>query len=93
MGAAQRLPAIDEDAAATELAVRYQLLSEWTDYLVVHVRADADKADELPSLVKVPQVLAAGWHGIGTVHDASPIRAIAMYSHARHRQQPHGRAA
>ena len=82
MGAAQRLPAIDDDAAATELAVRYQLLSEWTDYLVVHVRADADKADELPSLVKVPQVLAAGWHGIGTVHDASPIRAIAMYSHA-----------
>ena len=82
MGAAQRLPAIDDDAAATDLAVRYQLLSEWTDYLVVHVRADADKADELPSLVKVPQVLASGWHGIGTVHDASPIREIAMYSHA-----------
>ena len=82
VGAAQRLPAIEDEAAATELAVRYQLLSEWTDYLVVHVRADADKADELPSLVKVPQVLAAGWHGIGTVHDASPIRADAVYSHA-----------
>ena len=82
VGAAQRLPAIDDEAAATELAVRYQLLSEWTDYLVVHVRADADKAEELPSLVKVPQVLAAGWHGIGTVHDASPIRMDAQYSPA-----------
>ena len=76
MGAARRLPAIGE-AAAAELAVRYQLVSEWTDCLVVHVRADADKAAELPSLVKVPQVVAAGWHGIGTVHDASPVGAAA----------------
>ncbi len=67
LGAAQRLPTIDDEEAATELAVRYQLLSEWTDYLVVHVRAEADKATELPSLVKVPQVIAAGWHGVGTV--------------------------
>ena len=75
MGAARRLPAFDDEAAATEVAVRYQLVSEWTDCLVVHVRADADKAAELPSVVKVPQVLAAGWHGIGTLHDASPLSA------------------
>ena len=67
MGTAQRLPTIDDEEEATELAVRYQLLSEWTDYLVVHVRAETDKAIELPSLVKVPQVIAAGWHGVGTV--------------------------
>ena len=77
MGAARRLPAIGEAAAATALAVRYQLVSEWTDCLVVHVRADADKAAELPSLVKIPPVLAAGWHGIGTVHDARPVSAAA----------------
>ena len=78
MGAAQRLPAMADGAAATELAVRYQLLSEWTDYLVVHVRAEADKATDLPSLVKVPQVLAAGWHGIGTVlHDRAEPRPSA----------------
>ena len=68
MGAAQRLPTIDDEEEATEFAVRYQLLSEWTDYLVVHVRAEADKATESPSLVKVPQVIAAGWHGVGTVN-------------------------
>ncbi len=77
MGAARRLSAIGEAAAATDLAVRYQLVSEWTDCLVVHVRADADKAAGLPSLVKVPQVVAAGWHGIGTVHDAPPVSAAA----------------
>ena len=78
MGAALRLPAMADGAAATELAVRYQLLSEWTDYLVVHVRAEADKATDLPSLVKVPQVLAAGWHGIGTVlHDRAAPRPSA----------------
>ena len=47
-------------------------MSEWTNYLVIHVREEADKADGLPDLVKVPQVLAAGWHGIGTVHDQAP---------------------
>ena len=83
MGAARRLPAIDDEAAATELAVRYQLVSEWTDCLVVHVRAEAEKADDLPSLVKVPQVLAAGWHGIGTVHDASAMRRAKMRCTAR----------
>ena len=82
MGAAQRLPAIADSAAATELAVRYQLLSEWTDYLVVHVRAETDKADELPTLVKVPQVPAAGWHGIGTVHRAERAPVKALHSHA-----------
>ena len=82
MGAARRLPAIDDEAAATELAVRYQLVSEWTDCLVVHVRAEAEKADDLPSLVKVPQVLAAGWHGIGTVHDAEMRPAKMLYSEA-----------
>ena len=74
IGAALRLPALADAAAATELAVRYQLVSEWTDYLVVHVRAEADKAPDLPELAKVPQVLAAGWHGTGTVHESADAR-------------------
>ena len=82
MGAARRLPALDDETAATDLAVRYQLLSEWTDCLVVHVREEPDKANDLPSLVKVPQVLAAGWHGTGTVQDAPPMRADVVYSQA-----------
>ncbi len=83
LGAARRLAAVADRAEATTLAVRYQLMSEWTNYLVVHVREAADKADGLPDLVKVPQVLAAGWHGVGTVHepvalfDEAPRSALA----------------
>ena len=83
LGAARRLAAIADRAQAAALAVRYQLMSEWTNYLVVHVREAADKADGLPDLVKVPQVLAAGWHGTGTVHepvmlfDEAPRSALA----------------
>ena len=82
MGAARRLPALDDETAATDLAVRYQLLSEWTDCLVVHVREEPDKADDLPSLVKVPQVLAAGWHGTGTVRRDEMRPAKMLYSEA-----------
>ena len=82
MAAAQRLPALKAKAAATELAVRYQLLSKWTDYLVIHVRAAADKAADLPDLVKVPQVLAAGWHGVGTVHEAAAAAPTSLYDMA-----------
>jgi Ca-activated chloride channel homolog len=67
LGATHRLATMDNEMAATELAVRYQLMSEWTNYIVVHVRADAEKAEDLPKILKVPQVLAAGWHGMGTV--------------------------
>ena len=77
LGAARRLAAVDDRAQATALAVRYQLMSEWTNYLVVHVREEADRATGLPDLVKVPQVLAAGWHGIGTVYEAAAPAAEA----------------
>ena len=48
-----------------ELAVKYQLLSPWTNFLVIAERAD--KAEELPELQKVPQMLAAGWGGSGAM--------------------------
>ena len=40
-------------------------MSRWTNYLVIHVRAEGERADDLPELRKVPQVMAAGWHGVG----------------------------
>jgi len=52
---------------ALDIAVRYQLMSKYTNCLVIDVRADAEKAKDLPVLRKVPQILAAGWGGTGTV--------------------------
>jgi Ca-activated chloride channel family protein len=68
LAAARRLAATGDGKAATVLAVRYQLMSKWTNYIVVHVRADTQKAEDLPKIIRVAQVLAAGWHGMGTAH-------------------------
>jgi hypothetical protein len=47
------------------LALNYQLLSRWTNFLVIAERAD--KAEDLPELHQVPQMLAAGWGGTAQV--------------------------
>ena len=72
IAAARRLDEISHTIAdmasgnlARDLALRYQLLSPWTNFLVIAERAD--KAEELPELQKVPQMLAAGWGGAGSV--------------------------
>ena len=57
---------------ATALAVRYQLISRHTNYLVVDVRAEGKLDQPLPVLRKVPQMLAAGWGGTGTIVLRSP---------------------
>lgn len=67
LAAARSLATMEDVREASELAVRYQLMSRWTNYVVVHVRADADKSDELPTIRNVQQMLAAGWHGTGSV--------------------------
>ena len=71
LGAARRLAAMDDDKTAIAMAVRYQLMSQWTNYIVIHVRAAGEKAEDLPKIMKVPQLLAAGWHGTGTVVDGA----------------------
>jgi Ca-activated chloride channel family protein len=49
------------DAESLRLALDYQLLSHWTNFLVVAERTE--KAEDLPELHQVPQMLAAGWGG------------------------------
>lgn len=51
----------------TRLAVDYQLVTEKTNFLLVHERADADKALDMPELHKVAQMVPAGWGGTGSV--------------------------
>jgi Ca-activated chloride channel homolog len=67
LGAANTLLDTDNEQEATQVAVDYQLMSQWTNYIVVHVRAEDDRAAEPPQIRKVPQVLAAGWQGMGSV--------------------------
>lgn len=79
MAAAVRLHAASNDAAlaktedaeekaqAVQLAVDYQLVSNKTNFLLVHVRAQGEQATAMPELRKVAQMLPAGWGGSGTV--------------------------
>jgi len=73
MAAAARLLATKGEGEGLDLALRYQLISRWTNYLVVHVCAEADKAEDLPKIRKIPQVLAAGWHETHAFLCDSPV--------------------
>jgi Ca-activated chloride channel family protein len=46
------------------LALQYQLVTESTNLLIVHDRAESEKMDELPPLRIAPQMIAAGWSGV-----------------------------
>lgn len=66
LAAAARLPQL-AGQEYLDWSLRYQLVTEETDYLITVERAEADKAGELPQLQVVPQMLAAGWGGTGSV--------------------------
>lgn len=66
LAAAARLKEMD-GAAAAATALRYRLVSRWTNVLVVAERVEGEKAHDLPQLHKVPQTLAAGHAGVGSV--------------------------
>lgn len=54
-------------ADAIRLAVDYQLVTDKTNFLLVHARPDGEKATDMPELQKVDQMVPAGWGGTGSV--------------------------
>ncbi len=76
--AGARILATTDEAEATELAIQYQLASKYTNLLLVHIRAEEEKADGLPKLEKISQMQAVGWGGFGNV-DISR-RSTVLYS-------------
>lgn len=50
---------------ALTLALRYQLISQQTNLILVHVRAPDQKAEGLPALEQIAPMQAAGWGGAG----------------------------
>jgi len=80
LAAHARLKELDAKQAQA-LAVEYQLVSEYTSCVLVYQRAAGEKADATPELRKVPQMLAAGWGGLGSV-DAGIMMDMASYDSA-----------
>jgi len=66
VAAAGRLAGL-QDEAATRLAVDYQLMSRYTNCVLVHLRAEADKATDEAQLHRVEGMLAAGWGASASV--------------------------
>lgn len=60
------------DAELVDLAVHYQVISPFTNYIFVHLRGE-DAATDLPQLRQVPNMLAAGWGGTGSVRTGSAV--------------------
>jgi Ca-activated chloride channel family protein len=52
---------------AQELALDYQLITSQTNFILLHRRDEENKANEMPTLNQVKQMLAAGWGGTSTV--------------------------
>ena len=77
-----RTGAGDPAEAAVEETVAYRLVTQQTHFLLVHVRAEGEKAVDMPVMHKLPQMMAAGWGGTGLVmRSAAPAaHAMADYS-------------
>ncbi len=77
LAASSRLKELDE-SAGRETALRYRLVSPWTNWLVVAERAEGEQMQDLPALRKVPQTLAAGWAGAGqlAMAHAAPVACM-----------------
>ena len=67
MAAACEIRTMEDPKEIAALGVKYQLMSRYTNYLAIDVKAEGEKAGDLPALRKTPQMLAAGWGGSGTV--------------------------
>jgi hypothetical protein len=81
LAAGVRLQATTVEKEATQLALKYQLASKFTNLILVHIRAEEEKADGLPTLQKINQMQAAGWGGFGKVDHSVVLRcASASYS-------------
>lgn len=74
--AAQRLLDTTDVQRQRALAVQYQLVTPHTNFILVHQRAEGEKAQDLPLLQQVAQMQAAGVGGHGTVmiSDSMPAR-------------------
>jgi len=75
LGAAQRMSAVSKQDALA-LALQYQLVSDQTSLFLVYLRDGEDKVTELPEIHQVPQMMAAGSHGYGSVLGSACMKSF-----------------
>ncbi|MBF0161139.1 MAG: hypothetical protein HQL88_02520 [Magnetococcales bacterium] len=73
LAAHQRMLNITNPLSAAQIAIRYQLVSAYTHYLVLDMRHDDQKVNYLPELRKIDGMLSAGWGGIGKLGESYDV--------------------
>jgi Ca-activated chloride channel family protein len=63
LAAAKRLSEDLAQATQRKIALDYQLVSQYTSFLLIHQRAEQERALEMPRLHKIKQMLPAGYGG------------------------------
>lgn len=81
--AAQRLHDTTDTQRQRALAVQYQLVTPHTNFILVHTRAEGDKAQDLPLLQQVAQMQSAGWQGNGSALQNTSTPALWRSSRTR----------
>jgi len=68
--------------AASQIAIKYQLVTEHSNLFMVVQRDSDDKALGLPEPHQIQQMVAAGWHGLGSVRPVQISASRVLYSMA-----------
>jgi Ca-activated chloride channel family protein len=76
LGGFRRMETTADKKESLELALKYQLVSSLTSLFLVYLREGEDKVTELPQLHQVPQMMAYGSHGFGSVPGVSTVCSI-----------------
>lgn len=76
---------VETEAFTRDLAIAYQLVTDQTNFLLIHERAEDEKPKDMPELDKVSQMLAAGWGGVGggRVHEAPAQYGVSVDTSVR----------
>lgn len=75
LGVKQHLPRVPQ-VHRQDWAVKYQLMTDQTDYLIKVERTEGEKADDFPELQVQPQMLPAGWGGTSSVHVCESMASV-----------------
>ena len=66
LAGAHQLATLSDSEARLALALRHQLVTRQTSLFLLHPRAEGEKADGLPALQQIRQMMAAGHGGFGS---------------------------
>lgn len=63
----QYLQTLEDEEERAKVAVKYQLMDKTTAFIMVEEN-EVSETQDLPAFRKVPQMMAAGWSGQGSIH-------------------------